>query len=67
MNTILNKTYDETLDGDTAKLLDWLGLYQSFFAHMSFPACPTASMAWCCNNVGSPSPAGDTPSGGGAG
>lgn len=39
LNTILNKTYDETLDGDTAKLLDWLGLYESFLLN-DFPGVP---------------------------
>jgi hypothetical protein len=39
LNTILKKTYDETLDGDTVKLLDWLGLYQSFLLD-TFPGVP---------------------------
>lgn len=39
LNTILNKDYDQTLDGDTAKLLDWLGLYQSFLLN-EFPGVP---------------------------
>ena len=39
LNTILQKTYDETLDGDTTKLLDWLGLYQSFLLN-EFPGVP---------------------------
>lgn len=39
LNTTLNKDYDQTLDGDTAKLLDWLGLYQSFLLN-EFPGVP---------------------------
>jgi hypothetical protein len=39
LNAILNKDYDQTLDGDTAKLLDWLGLYESFLLN-EFPGVP---------------------------
>ena len=39
LNTVSTKTYDQTLDGDTAKLLDWLGLYQSFLLD-EFPGVP---------------------------
>lgn len=39
LNTVMNKAYDQTLDGDTARLLDWLTLYQSFLLN-EFPGVP---------------------------
>ena len=39
LNAVSNKSYDQTLDGDTTKLLDWLGLYQSFLLN-EFPGVP---------------------------
>ncbi len=39
LNSILNNAHDETLDGDTAKLMDWMGLYQSFLLDV-FPGVP---------------------------
>ncbi len=52
LNTILQKTYDEMLDGDTVKLLDWLGLYQSFLLE-TFPGVPDCvDGVVFANNVG---------------
>lgn len=41
MNTVAQKTYDKTLDGDTAKMLDWGDLYVSFFndIYSNLPTC----------------------------
>jgi hypothetical protein len=39
LNAVSTKTYDQTLDGDTAKLLEWVGLYQSFLNDV-FPGVP---------------------------
>ena len=39
MNTFWTKTYAETLDGHTEKMLDWAKLYQSFFTD-EFPTAP---------------------------
>jgi hypothetical protein len=41
MNTVWQATYDKTLDGDTASLLDWGDLYVSYFKDIydNLPAC----------------------------
>jgi hypothetical protein len=40
MNTVSQKAYDKTLDGDTQKMLDWGDLYVSFFNDI-YPNLPT--------------------------
>ena len=40
MNTVWQTTYDQTLDGDTANLLDWGDLYVSYFNDI-YPNLPT--------------------------
>jgi hypothetical protein len=39
LNTVVNKAYEQTPDGDTARLLDWMALYQSFLLN-EFPGVP---------------------------
>jgi hypothetical protein len=52
MNTVSLATFDKTLDGDTAKMLGWAGLYRSFFndVYPQVPLCIDGVVY--SNNVG---------------